>query len=101
MSNQKKIKEIYKKLIVPGYFRQGIPEISGIKNKTLKKYIIKGIKKRRLIEIKNKFGKKKFKKAEKLSLKKIEKLLKNSSHSRRTKKYRLKEKSKTKKLSKK
>ena len=94
MSNQKKIREIYKKSIAPRYFRQGIPEISGIKNKTLKKYIIKEIKKRRLIEIKNKFGKKKFKKVENLSLKKIEKLLKNSSHSRRTKKYRLKKKSK-------
>ena len=57
MPNHKRIREIYKKAIAPGYFRQGIPEISGIKNKTLKKYIIEEIKKRRLIEIKKKFGK--------------------------------------------
>ena len=101
MPNHKKIRELYKKEIAPGYFRQGIPEISGIKNKTLKKYITEEIKKRRLIEVKKKFGKNKFKKSKKLSLKNLEKLLKNSSHSRRTKKYRFKKKSKTKKLSKK
>ena len=101
MPNHKKIREIYKKAIAPGYFRQGIPEISGIKNKTLKKYIIEEIKKRRLIEVKKKFGNNKFKKAKKFSLKKIEKLLKTSSHSRRTKKLRFNRKRRTKKLSKK
>ena len=100
MPNHKKIREIYKKSIAPGYFRQGIPKISGIKNKTLKKYIIEEIKKRRLIEVKKKFGKNKFKKSKKLSLKKIEKLLKSSSHLRRTKKSRFKKKNRTKKLSK-
>ena len=92
MPNHKKIREIYRLSIAPKYFRQGIPEISGIKNKTLKKYIVAEIKKRRLIEVKKKFGKQKFKKARKFSLKKIEKLLKTPSHSRRTKKSRFKRK---------
>ena len=100
MPNRKKIKEIYKYAIPPKYFRQGIPKISGIKNKTLKKYIIEEIKKRRLIEVKKKFGKQKLKKARKFSLQKIEKLLKTSSQSRRTKKSRFKRKRYTRKSTK-
>ena len=76
MPNYKKIREIYKTGIAPGYFRQGIPEISGIKNKTLKKYIIEEIKKRRLIEIKKKFGKTQIKTIKKIKFKKIRKTFK-------------------------
>ena len=89
----------YKKL-APIYFRQGIPDISHMPNKRLKKILQQEIKKRRILQVHSKYKNKSIKSLKKKSLKQLEKMLKNSFHHRRTKKLRFSKKRKTRKLSK-
>ena len=96
-----KSKKIFYEEIAPLYFVQGMPTVSGIRNKKLKKVLTKELKKRRILQIQHKYKNKRIKNLKKKSLSQLEKLLKNSSHRRKTKKSRFSKKRKTRKLSKK
>lgn len=100
MTDEKLMKARLRK-IAPWYFRSGVPKISSIKSKKLKKAIINEVKRRRILEIQYKFKNKKFKNLTKKNLKELEKILKTPLHSSRTKKRRLSKKRRTRKLSKK
>jgi hypothetical protein len=89
----------YRKM-APIYFRQGIPDVSNMRNKKLKRILQQEIKKRRILQVRHKYKNKSIKSLKKKSLKQLEKILKNSFHHRRTKKSRLSKKRKTRKLSK-
>jgi len=86
--------------MAPIYFRQGIPDISNMKNKRLKRILKQEIKKRRILQVHHKYKNKSIKSLKKKSLSQLEKMLKNSFHYRRTKKLRFSKKRKTRKLSK-
>ena len=89
----------YKKL-APVYFRQGIPDVSKMRNKRLKKVLQQEIKKRRILQVHHQYKNKSIKSLKKKSLTQLEKMLKKPFHYRRTKKLRFSKKRKTRKLSK-
>ena len=89
----------YKKL-APVYFRQGIPDVSKMRNKRLKKALQQEIKKRRILQVHHQYKNKSIKSLKKKSLTQLEKMLKTPFHHRRTKKLRFSKKRKTRKLSK-
>ena len=93
------VREYYKR-IAPVYFRHGFPNLSQVKNKTLKKILKSEMKKRRILQIQHKFKNKRIRNLKKKSLSQLEKLLRNSPHTSRTKKLRFYKKRKTRKLSK-
>ena len=79
------------------YFRQGIPDVSNMQNKRMKRAIQEEIKKRRILQVHHKYRNKSIKSLKKKSLHQLEKMLKNH---RKTKKSRFLKKRKTRKLSK-
>ena len=89
----------YKKL-ASIYFRQGMPDISNMRDKRLKRILKQEIKRRRILQVHYKYKNKSIKSLKKKSLAQLEKMLKNSFHHRRTKKLRFSKKRKTRKLSK-
>lgn len=89
----------YKKM-APIYFRQGIPDVSNMRNKRMKRAIQEEIKKRRILQVHHKYRNKSIKSLKKKSLHQLEKMLKKSLHHRKTKKSRFLKKRKTRKLSK-
>ena len=89
----------YKKM-APIYFRQGIPDVSNMQNKRMKRAIQEEIKKRRILQVHHKYRNKSIKSLKKKSLHQLEKMFKKSLHHRKTKKSRFLKKRKTRKLSK-
>jgi|TARA_R110002074_G_scaffold222036_2_gene392782 hypothetical protein len=89
----------YKKM-APMYFRQGIPDVSNIQNKGMKRAIQEEIKKRRILQVHHKYRNKSIKSLKKKSLRQLEKMFQKSFHHRKTKKSRFLKKRKTRKLSK-
>ena len=77
----------YKKM-APMYFRQGIPDVSNIQNKGMKRAIQEEIKKRRILQVHHKYRNKSIKSLKKKSLHQLEKMFKKSLHHRKTKKSR-------------
>ena len=56
-----KSKKIFYEEIAPLYFVQGMPTVSGIRNKKLKKVLTKELKKRRILQIQHKYKNKRIK----------------------------------------